>query len=236
MGIKNGISCVLVDDEPIALQYMEHFVQKMTALECKGSFTNALEALKFIQANKIELAFLDIQMPQLTGVELAGFIHGNTGIIFTTAYPDYAVEGFNLNAIDYLLKPIAFERFQQAVQKAEQKLRASNTTDDMVQKDFILVKVDYKWVKVLFREILYIEGLKEYVKIVTKERSFVTLESMKNLEFALSNEGFIRTHKSFIINVNYITAWYGNTIEIGSVDIPIGATYKVEVMKRLMES
>lgn len=234
MEIKHPISCVLVDDEPIALEYMDFFIQKMPELGCKGSFTNALEALKFIQSHKIELAFLDIQMPQLTGVELAGFIHSETGIIFTTAYPDYAVEGFNLNAIDYLLKPIAYARFQQAVQKAVQRLRTSNEGEKTIERDFLLVKVDYKWIKIYFKDILYIEGLKEYVKIVTKDNAFVTLESMKNMEVTLSKEGFLRTHKSFIINLSYVTAWYGSTIELGRIDIPIGATYKEEVMAKLI--
>lgn len=234
------LKCIIVDDEPIALNYLKFFVEKIPELELKGVFTKPIEAISFVQDKEIDLVFLDIQMPKLTGLEMAVMLNKKSMIIFTTAYTEYALEGFNVEAIDYLLKPISFERFEKAAHKAidyytlkHQEFAPENKS---ITKDFMLVKAEGKLVKINYADILMFEGLKEYIKIVLSEgKSIVTLESMKNIEQWMPKSDFIRVHKSFIIATKYITAINGNTLELNKTEVPIGATYKealLEFLKR----
>lgn len=234
------MKCIVVDDEPIARDYLSAYVQKMPQLELLGCYSNAMDAFPVIEEGHIDLIFLDIQMPGLTGLEFLRTLQSRPEVILTTAYSEYALEGFELEVADYLLKPISFERFAKAVKKVErrklpQPSATTITSEEMPERvsnahEFMFVKSGYKSVKVLFDEILYIEGLKEYVLIRTKEGKFTKLDRMKNLEQNLSNKGFIRIHKSYIVSVSAIQSVFGNTIELtdGS-KLPIGRVYKNKI-------
>ena len=197
--------------------------------------------MQVLQENEIDLMFLDIQMPDLTGVEFLKTLKSKPVVIFTTAYQEYALEGYELDVIDYMLKPISFERFVQGVNKAMDFIKLKNkqiqipssTPQEKIPKDFINLKADYKIYKVKHYDILFVEGLKEYVTFYTKAKKYVVLESLKKLEIILPSKKFKRVHKSYIINTEKIDSLYGNTIEIGEHEIPIGKSYANEVKKNL---
>lgn len=201
-----------------------------------------MEAMQALRENNIDLMFLDIQMPDLTGVEFLKTLNNKPVVIFTTAYQEYALEGYELDVIDYMLKPISFERFIQGVNKAMDLISLKNqkSTKDTIESkpenreaDFINLKADYKIYKVKLDDILFIEGLKEYVTFHTESRKYIVLESLKNLEIKLPSNKFIRVHKSYIVNIEKIDSLYGNTIEIGENEIPIGKSYSEDVKKKL---
>ncbi len=230
---------LLIDDEFLALQILEEYCSKLPNVQVVGKARSAIEAIELLKEQEVDLLFLDIQMPQLKGTSFLKTLHKKPMVIFTTAYPQYAVEAFDLKAIDYLTKPIAFERFVQAVNKAEDQYRLEHPAKTAVQeskieKDFLVIKEDYKWVKIAYADILYIEGFREYVRIVTHSgKKHLFLESMKNLEDTLPEKLFLRVHRSYIIAKKYVKAVSGNTIELGELEIPIGRTIKDEVMKRI---
>lgn len=240
-------NCLIVDDEILAQRLLEDYVLKMPQLHIVAKCSNALSALEILQKENIDILFLDIQMPDLTGIELLKIIKNRPAVILTTAYSDYALEGFQLDVLDYLLKPIAFERFVQAVNKAcewanyKNTLSSSNqmqqltseTKADKPKVRHLFVKSDYKQIKILFDDILYVEGLREYVSIFTKDKRIITLETMKNMEIILPHDEFLRIHKSYIVNLQKIDAVNGNMLEVGKEKIPIGKSYKEEVMKVL---
>lgn len=234
------LNCALIDDEPLALNLLESYVQKTPFLNLMGSYSSAIEAMNDLRQQKIDLLFLDIQMPELDGLEFAKMISEETRIVFTTAFSQYAVDGYRVNALDYLLKPISYTDFLESAHKAltwfEMMQRAQNneashtTTGGERVMDSIFVKSDYKILQVELKDILYIEGLKDYVKIYTEKnlRPILSLCSMKAMEERLPAERFIRVHRSFIVQKNKIRLIDRNRIVFDNVFIPISDSYKSE--------
>jgi len=227
------IKTLIIDDEPLALDIIETYIDKIPDLELVAKCDNAIEANEILQKEEIDLVFLDIQMPQMTGIELIKSLSNPPKFVFTTAYAEYAVEGFELNAVDYLVKPIAFDRFFKAVNKAKEAMdpKTSVTNSD----DFFFVKADKKLIKIHFNEILYIEGLKDYVIIKKETGRVIALQTMKSLQSKLPSDLFMRVHRSFIVNIGKIKAVVGNSIEIieggKPKSIPIGKNYKDDLIK-----
>ncbi len=228
--------CIIVDDEKLARTLLEEYISKFPLLEIAALCKDPMEALETLQEEPIDLMFLDIQMPELTGIEFLKTLQKKPVVIFTTAYSEYALEGYQLDVIDYLLKPFSFERFSKAVNKAMEyiKLQESVKTGEKYrEKEFIPVHADHKIYKVLLDDIEYIEGLREYVSYFTKEKRIIALESLKRLEELLPSDRFIRTHRSYIVPIRKIRAVEGNQVEIGGKKLPIGRSYKEEVMRRI---
>jgi DNA-binding LytR/AlgR family response regulator len=223
--MKN-ITCAVIDDEPIARTILEDFINQDERLILQGNYKNAKEALKGITDKPVELVFLDINMPGLTGFQFLKSMTHPPAVIFTTAYREHALDGFDANAIDYLLKPIAFERFLLSVNKAWIFLRsgmAEAAEEQHIKQtdDFFFVKADGGLTKIFFEEILFIEALKEYVKIVTKDKSVITYHTISGLEEKLPQEKFYRIHRSYIANIKAITSIEGFTIKIDKHELPI---------------
>lgn len=217
------IKCVIVDDEPIAQDILETYTSKTPNLELVAKCSNALEAMSVLQENKVDLLFLDIQMPEITGLDFLKSLSNPPLVIFTTAYQEYAIESYELNAVDYLLKPISLERFLTAVNKVFTRLE---TMDESIEKDYIFIKDSDEHLKIWFKDILYIEGLKDYVKIIRNDaKTIVTLSTMKNMEKIMPSQ-FKRIHRSHIINTNKITSIVGNSVRIGGELISSGKSYK----------
>ena len=226
--------CIIVDDEPPATRILENYISKVSFLEQVGVFNDSLKALEFLNTQKVDVIFLDIQMPQLTGLQISRIISKDIKVIFTTAYPDFALEGFELNAIDYLLKPIAFERFYQAVSKLiEVPKTESETTNN--SSDFIFVKTDgkNKFQKLFLEEILYVESLQNYVCIHTQKQQIITHSSLKNVIESLPEKDFIQIHKSFIIALKHIESTDSFSVFINAKELPIGATFKDAFFERI---
>ena len=238
------INCLIVDDEQYARKLLEGYVNKHPDLQLGGLCKNSMEALQQLNQQQIDLMFLDIQMPDLTGIDFLKTLTHKPLVIFTTAYQEYALDGYELDVIDYMLKPISFERFLKGVNKAQEHLRIKSqkpeapaafvkTDEDPV--DSINIKADYKVYRVKHDAILFIEGLKEYVTFYSSDRKYIVLESLKRLETVLPAKTFLRVHKSYIVNASKVDALYGNMIEIGKHQIPIGKTYAVQVKSRLFK-
>ena len=228
MNTNKSISCLIVDDELSSQRVLEHFVKDTSVLNLKATCNNAAEAFKYLQLNDtIDLLFLDINMPQQSGLDFYKGLINPPQVIFTTAYAQYAVDGFEVNAVDYLLKPIAYERFLTAIHKV---LNSENTTKTI--DDFIVLKENKVLHKVYYSNIQYIEAFGDYVKVHTKERTIVTHSTFSKLIENLPNH-FLRTHKSFSVNLNKMDRLSGNQITIDSHTIPIGQTYKQTVLKAL---
>ena len=231
-----SIKCLIVDDEPLAGEVIESYIERVDSLELVATCTNALQAFDILKKEKVELIFLDIQMPKLTGIEFLKAINPCPKIIFTTAYREYAVESYELNVVDYLLKPIAFDRFLMAVNKVfNGKEEHDETTIDVKDEEpYLFLKADRKMVKVFLKEILYIESLKDYVRIKTKDgKEVISLQKISYLEQKLPEDCFIRIHRSYIIPVQKVEAFSATQIEIQGKEIPIGRNYKSEVLKVL---
>ena len=228
-------TCVAIDDEFPATQVVESYINKIPDVEMLASFTKADQALSFIDENEVDFIFLDIQMPNISGIEFVQSLRKQEKIIFTTAYDQYAVEGFKLNAIDYLLKPFSFDRFVQAVNKAKKQIDLERESLGGASKsvDFISVKSDYKLHKIPLDDIDYIEGLKAYVSIFVKGKRVIVLESLKNLESNLPSNQFIRVHKSYIVPFNKIILMDGNMLDLENKKVPIGKSYKEIVLKKV---
>lgn len=229
------MKCVIIDDEPLAVELLQDFVKKVDSLELVNSFNNAIDAVSFINQNNVDLIFLDIEMPHFSGIDFINTIEKKPLVIFTTAYSDYAVEGFNLGAVDYLVKPIPFHRFLKAVVRAQQVLQpvaanqtvSENTNAPEIEQDFMFVRAEYENVKLNFADILFIEGLKDYVKIYTTDNKFtLTLISLIKLENLLSSKGFARIHRSYIINIKHVKSIQKNKVLISDKRIPISESYK----------
>lgn len=227
--------CLIVDDEYPALALLEDYVSKVPALQLAGKCENATDALAALQEQDIDILFLDIQMPDLTGVELLRSLRSSPQVVFTTAYANYALEGFALDVTDYLLKPFSFERFLKAVNKSIDQLKlkkaaqgATGATQEP-PKDHFFVRADHKTMKVNMVDILYIEGLREYVSIFTKDKRIITLEAMKNMEQILPADQFMRVHKSYIVALEKVDALSGNMLELKGKQIPIGRMYREKV-------
>ncbi len=234
------IRCLIVDDEPLALHILEDYMAKVPFLQLVKSTTNPIEALTLVQEGNIDLVFLDVQMPELTGIQFLRIANGRAKVILTTAYPQYALEGYELDVIDYLLKPIAFDRFFKSVQKAQAVLQpaakpvqtepAQQAQQDFLS-DFIFVKTEHKIQKVYLNDILFIEGLKDYISIFTSAERIITLQNMKKMEDALPVKNFIRVHKSYIVSINKIDSIERSRISIADKIIPVGDTYREEFFK-----
>ena len=229
------MTCIIVDDESAAIEILEGYTQKKTTLKHLASFSNPIEALSYVQNNAVDLIFLDINMPHLSGLGFLELLKGRAKVILTTAYSEYALDGYKYDVVDYLTKPISFENFLRAVQKAEDRSTpsssASKSTDKNALDDFIMVKSDHKGklVKVVFSDILYIESMKNYVAIFTKQKDqIVTLLSMKELEERLPKEHFFRTHKTYIVALNQIKMIDGGEIILQDAKdrVPLGVTYR----------
>ena len=236
MKVTKPISCIIIDDEFHAVKLLEDYVAKVSGLELLLSTTSALEALHFLNDQKVDLIFLDVQMPELTGIELMNVIKStNTKVILTTAYSSYALDGYTHDIIDYLLKPITFERFLMAVNKAQKRVSIEITapaTSAAASPRYIFVKTEYRVQKVLLPAIFYIEGLGDYLTLHTSEGKILTLARMKMIEEILP-DSFMRIHKSFIVNIDQIEFIEKGRIVINKEYLPIGDSYKEKVRKQL---
>ena len=234
------LTCWIIDDEPLAIELLESYVAKTPLLKLTGSYSSALEAMQDAATKSVDIIFLDIQMPEISGMEFARFVKEDTRIIFTTAFSEYALEGYRVDALDYLLKPISYTKFLEATKKAlkwfELKESAQNKdtkATPVQQEEQMFVKADHKLIRILFKDILYIEGWKDYVKIHLKDKPhpILSLMSMKGLEETLPSTNFIRIHRSFIIQKNKIDSISKNRVTIGDKELPIGESYKQEFNK-----
>jgi two-component system, LytTR family, response regulator len=229
---------MVVDDEPLALDILEDYISKVPFLTLVKTTTSAIEGLSLVQSDAIDLVFLDVQMPELTGIQFLKIINGKCDVILTTAYSQYALDGYELDVVDYLLKPIAFDRFYKAAQKVLQSSGNTNSSAPevlSVQKnhDFIFVKTEHKIQKIYLDDILYIEGLKDYISIFTRSERVITLQNMKKMEESLPSKSFIRVHKSYIIALGKIESIERSRIQIGEKIIPIGDTYREYFFKQI---
>ncbi len=227
------LSCLIVDDEPNALKLLEDHIQKVPFLELKQKCYDAFEALNFLKKESVDLLFLDIQMPEMTGMELAAVVHPNQLIIFTTAYSSYALDGYEFNAIDYLLKPITFKRFMQAVNKVSRFLnpaREATLGEADAASDYIFIKSGKEFLKIEYKAILYIEAMKEYVNIVSINGKALFYKRMKQLEEQLP-PFFLRIHNSYIINLNHFEKLVDNHVIIRKARLPVSAGYRDQITK-----
>lgn len=225
------IRTIAIDDEPLALQLVKGYISRTPFLELAATFDNPLDAMEFLQENEVELIFLDIQMPDLTGTEFTRILGGSYKIIFTTAYEKYALEGFRLEAVDYLLKPFHYEEFLKAARKAEKLIRlerAEKGQEITANNEFLFIKSEYKIRRINFNDIRYIEGLKDYVKVylVSETQPVMSLSSLKSLEEKLPKTKFMRVHRSYIVNLEKIETIERSRIVFGKVYIPVSDQYK----------
>lgn len=232
------IRCLVVDDEPPAREIITRYIEQLPELKLAGECANAMQALSFLQHQTIDLLFLDIQMPQLKGTDLLKIVKNPPKVIFTTAHAEYALQGYELDVVDYLLKPIPFERFVKAVHKIIQS-GSDNTSalaaiqPEIKQEAFVYFRADRKMVKVMLSDILYIESMKDYIKVVSTNGALVTKQSMNSVEAMLPENLFIRTHRSFIVSLPKIKSFTHELIEIEKTEIPIGKLFRNRVMKIL---
>lgn len=235
------IKCLVIDDERLAREYIKNYISKIPELELAGEFNSPLKANELIKSGSIDLLFLDIQMPDITGVDYIKGLSNKPEVIFTTAYQEYALEGFNLNATDYLLKPFSFERFLQAVNKVIDKLASkidsTSTVENTIEskttfeETYLTIRADRKFYKINFSDIKYIEGQKAYVTFHTSRKKITALASLKELEESLPEKQFIRIHKSYIVAISEILSLEGNMIEVAEIKLPVGKIYKEAVLK-----
>ncbi|WP_299160042.1 LytTR family DNA-binding domain-containing protein [uncultured Tenacibaculum sp.] len=229
------VKCLVVDDEPLAIKLLEKHISKIDALEIVATCNNAIKAFEILNTQEVDLMFLDIKMPNLTGIDFLKTLKNPPKTIFTTAYRDYAIESYDLGVIDYLLKPITFERFFKAVERflSDQKTAVIEKKEKEVD-DFMLVKSGNKHHKVIINDILFIESLKDYIKIHTiNNKRIVSKYRISEIEQELKDASFLRVHRSYIINIDKISAFTVNDIEVNSTEIPIGASYKEKVISFL---
>jgi DNA-binding LytR/AlgR family response regulator len=245
MHFNNKIHCLIIDDEPPAREILKQHIAGVEALELAGTCSNAVEAVSFLKEHPVDLLLLDIQMPQLLGTNFIRTLKNPPKVIFTTAYRKYAVEGFELDAVDYLLKPISFERFLKAVNKvlqlnisSAQAMPTSATKEKQngESNSFLYFRAERKMVKVFFRDILYVEGLKDYIRIVTDNKTIVTKYVLSTLEEMLPANEFLRIHKSYIVAIYKIDSYNADTIHIAKHELPIGRLYKFDVNRVLNAS
>jgi DNA-binding LytR/AlgR family response regulator len=231
----NIIKTIIVDDEPLALDVLEALLGNVPHIQIEARCENAFEANEVLQSQKIDLMFLDIQMPQLNGIDFLKSLAHPPAVVFTTAFPEYAVSGFELNAVDYLVKPVSMDRLLKAINKVSDRLPAKQEGELEGSDQFFFVKADKKLVKINFDDIVYIEGLKDYVIIKTETTRVITLQTMKSLEDKLPDQIFKRIHRSFIVNMNKINALDANEVEVmekGQIkQLPIGKNYKDELLE-----
>ncbi|OEK01783.1 hypothetical protein BFP97_09765 [Roseivirga sp. 4D4] len=225
------VSCIIIDDEPLARRGLKDYIDKVSLLELVGEFKSAIEARTFLEEHPVDLMFLDINMPKLSGLDFVKSLSEGPKVIFTTAYREFATESYDLNGIDYLLKPISFERFFKAVNKVFELLQTATLKNP---EDHFFVKVDGKIKRVMNVDVLYIEGMKDYVKIYLEDGSMlITLLSLKQMELALP-EGFMRVHRSFIVSIDKVGEIAGNILKIGAAEVPMAPNLRAEVMQKVL--
>ncbi|QZT37792.1 LytTR family DNA-binding domain-containing protein [Halosquirtibacter xylanolyticus] len=230
-------SCIIIDDEHLARRLIQGYVSKTPNLEVKETFDNAIDAITYLQSNTVDLIFLDIHMPNITGLEFIKTIQVDALIIITSAFSEYAIDGFDHDVFDYLLKPIAFPRFLKATTKALEFIEANpegkpieENIIQKTQKDYLTIKADHRLYKINFNDIIFIEGQREYVTFHTKKRKVTAYYSLKSLIETLPADQFIRIHKSYIVSIPSIETLEGNMLEVGGQKLPIGKSYKSSVM------
>lgn len=231
------LNCTIIDDEPLAVEVIKDFIEKVPFVQLKSTYTNALEALQHVNDKETDLLFLDIKMPDISGIDFIKSLQQRpAAVIFTTAYQEYALESYNLNVLDYLVKPVPFNRFLSAVNRANeyvQALKGTRNGEIPATKKFIFIKTEYKIVKVELDDILYIEGLKDYSKIYLRDnpKPIFTLQNLKSFEAKFPPEQFIRIHRSYIVSVNKINVICKNRVVIGQTDIPISIGFKNNIQE-----
>ena len=233
------IKAILVDDEPHAIEVLDNYLRNFNEIEIVARCQDAIQAFQVLQQQKVDLMFLDVKMPGLTGTELLRSLKTPPKVVFTTAYQDYAVEGFDLNAVDYLLKPIPFERFLRAMDKVFTGLNVANQSVSIAQKAavsnqdvFLYLKVDRKMVKVNVIDILWVESLRDYIKVVLKDKVLITKQKISLLEELLPEDSFIRVHRSFIVAMDKVESYHAHKIEIAGKELPIGRNFRNDCQRR----
>lgn len=231
------IKCVLIDDEPLAIKVLENYFTNFTDFEVIATFTNSLEALDFINSTPVDAVFLDINMPMMTGFELISLIENKTKVIITTAFREFAAESYDLDVLDYLVKPIPLPRFIKCINKitTEYNLKNNIKVETAKGDSHIFIKVDKKMMKINIDEILFVEGMKEYIKVVTPDKTYITHKSLTSLSEELPADRFLRIHKSYVIALNKVKSIEGNRVQIQSYNIPIGRNYSKEVKNKILE-
>jgi DNA-binding LytR/AlgR family response regulator len=234
------MKCLVVDDEPLARTLMESYIRQTGELTLIKSCSNAMEAFSILKQTPVDLIFLDIHMPQISGIELLRSLKEKPKVILTTAYREYAMEAFDLDVVDYLLKPVTFERFLHGISKIYQAPRSTTvekaTPIKSYDDSYIYFKEDREMVKVFLKDILFIESLRDYVKIKTADKQIITYQKISFLEQKLPESKFIRIHRSFIISIGHITSFSFNGVKLGEIEIPIGRNYKQQTMKALNQN
>ena len=231
------LNCIIIDDEPLARKGLREYIQDVDFLQLVAEFDSALKATEVLTKQKIDLMFLDIHMPKITGIEFLRSLQHPPQVVFTTAYPQYAVDGFDLNVLDYLVKPVSFDRFLKAAMKAKDMIGkmtvpgASNTNVE----EYVFIKADNKLVKLFYNDILFVEALQNYVTIHTANKKYITYLTFKSMEESLPADQFIRVHKSYLVAASKIESIEGNCIRIGQHEIPISRTVKEEVLEKLLK-
>lgn len=233
------IKCIIIDDEPLAISVIKNHLSEIQNIELVATFNTAIAALPTIESNEIDVIFLDINMPKMSGLEFLRTLTNSPHIVITTAYREFAVESFELNVLDYLVKPIPFGRFLKAINKIQSRihLEKEKLTETAIKEEpFIFLKVDKKMMKIKLNDILYIESLKDYIKVFTVIGDFLVHKSMNSISDELPSDHFLRIHRSFTIAINKITAVEGNSIEIHKKRIPIGRNYLVQTKQKIFNS
>ena len=227
------LHCVIVDDEPLAITIIEGYLKKIPYIEIIGKFDNALPVYEFLKENSVDLLFLDVEMPNITGVDFLKSLSSPPAVIFTTANKSYAIDGFDLNVEDYILKPVTFERLLKSVNRVYEKINQKTIKDKNSTDEFLYLKENKKMVKVYYKNILYLESVKDYVKVVTTCKTVITKQQLGYFESILDKSRFLRIHRSFIISSDKVDAYSLSGIDIGNTELPIGRKYKEDVIKVL---
>ncbi len=233
--------CLIVDDEPLARDVLRRYCAKLPVLHLVGEFSNSIDAFVFLQSNEVDILFLDIRMPELLGTELMQSLINPPKVIFTTAYKEYAWDGFELDAVDYLLKPIRFDRFLKALNKALPGYENVLQTEEQVEPDrksgvdSIYLRIDRRQVRIILDEILYIESAKDYINIITKDKTYLSRQTISSIEVLLNKNKFVRIHRSFIVPINKIKSFTHELVEINKKELPIGKFYLNHFLK-IMDS
>ncbi|MBD1362587.1 response regulator transcription factor [Mucilaginibacter sp. ZT4R22] len=234
------MNCIIIDDEPLARNEMETLIKEVSSVEVLKKFSNAFAAMEYVHANKVDLLFLDIEMPGLSGVDFAASLPGKSLTIFTTAFPQYALRSYELEAIDYLLKPIDKARLEKAIRKAELycKMLADDTSKDIVENntnEYFFIKSERKTYKLNFTDILYIEGLKDYVVIYTQNQKLITAMNLRTIHQKIPQSLFFRVSKSFLVNMERVTSFDSHAVYIGETEIPLGEIYRNDFVKKYID-
>ena len=228
------LKCLIVDDEPLAITIMEGYLKKLPYIKVIGKFESAIPVYEFLKNNQVDLLFLDIEMPNLTGIDFIKSLDSPPNVVLTTANKNYAIDGFDLNVDDYILKPVTFERLLKSINRVYENINSENTIElNIEDQDYIYLKENKKMVKVYFKNILYLESIKDYVKVVTLCKTVLTKQLLSYFEKTLNSNEFLRIHRSFIVAINKIDSYSLSSVDIGSIEIPIGRKYKESAIEVL---